>query len=455
MVWLVRFFMVIAVVIAGLVVVVLGWHATTQTASPAPLAPAENRFDAARLLAVIDSDMAATAYADRRPHAIGGTQDVLAIIDQPGEATDARALVPASNSVMGWPGPVIVSADGRLAYVISSRGAIDRSIERLEPSTYAGVPIDDRITTIELETGEVLATDTVCTEPKAIDLAADGSFLLLACGDAASELAVVVLSDGMPSDVRAIDLDVPSFSERARDVGSTYAALRPDGRAAALVLENRAVLQAEFELDAAGIPVSANAGDVITTDRWLSVLRWTRNGRFLLAADVAWGPAPTDAVTNGPGAIVAYQLDPAASGFGEVSAARTGLSPEAFELNREGDLAVAVNMERSYLPGGPLSVVPGRAASSLSLVAIDQDSGQLTTLGPSLGFRGVLPEDAVFDTDGDQLAVAVYQDHDAPRSDGWVQFFDVRGEGDARYVVPTDRRIVLPRGVHDLAVIDG
>ena len=40
-------------------------------------------------------------------------------------------------------------------------------------------------------------------------------------------------------------------------------------------------------------------------------------------------------------------------------------------------------------------------------------------------FVACLPEDAVFDADGDQIAVVVYQDHDAPRSEGWVRFFNV------------------------------
>ncbi len=67
---------------------------------------------------------------------------------------------------------------------------------------------------------------------------------------------------------------------------------------------------------------------------------------------------------------------------------------------------------------------------------------------------GVLPEDAVFDAAGDQIAVVVYQDHNAPRSNGWVAFFDVDLTGTTPRVQPTNRRIPLPRGAHDLYVID-
>ena len=123
-------------------------------------------------------------------------------------------------------------------------------------------------------------------------------------------------------------------------------------------------------------------------------------------------------------------------------------------MNRGGDLLAVVNMERSYLPGGlPTGLAPGRGASSLSLVGVDDVTGELTTLGEPVGFRGVLPEDAGFDSDGDKIAVVIYQDHDAPRSEGWLSFFEVeRSSGEPRLRL-TDERVELPRGAHDLFVI--
>lgn len=194
-------------------------------------------------------------------------------------------------------------------------------------------------------------------------------------------------------------------------------------------------------------------------DRWLSVARWTRSGDHLLVADVAWGPAPTDSVFNGAGSILSFALSPDVSERGLVSEATVSKSPEAFEMNRDGTLLAVVNMERTYLPSGfvgaaPVGLFPGRGASSLSLVGVDDATGALTTHGEPVGFRGVLPEDAVFDRDGDQIAVVVYQDHDAPRSGGWVQFFDLDTTGQKPRVQPIYRRIDLPRGAHALYVID-
>ncbi|MEM9751693.1 MAG: hypothetical protein AAF869_12155, partial [Pseudomonadota bacterium] len=138
-----------------------------------------------------------------------------------------------------------------------------------------------------------------------------------------------------------------------------------------------------------------------------------------------------------------------------VSVAEVSKSPEAFELNRAGDLLVAVNMERTYLPNGfPGALFRHRNAASLSLVEVDARSGALKTLGEPVKFRGVLPEDAVFDADGDHIAAIVYQDHGKPRSDGWVTFFRIEGRGDARRIIETGERIALPRGGHDLVPID-
>ncbi|MEL6365480.1 MAG: hypothetical protein AAFR11_11650 [Pseudomonadota bacterium] len=408
-------------------------------------------WDGARLLALIDADMAATAYADGRLHPIADAEDA-AIVINPG--TGARlATAPVSNTVMGWPGSMVVSRDRRLAYVVSSRGPVDRGLERVERNVFEDFPDARTLTVLEIETGDVLGALDVCNAPMSVDLAPGGDWLLIACRDDDNELTVVPLTDGDPGAPRPFDLDLPAFTTRAIDEGATYAVARPDGRAAGLVLSNRAVVRVDLELGADGVPVAASPGEPLETDRWLSVARWTRSGSALVVADVGWGPRPIDAVLNRNGEIVSFAL-PATGAPKILGAATVSKSPEAIEFNRVGDLLAVVNMERTYLPGGLTAIFRGRSASSLSLVAIDDATGDLRTLGKPVRFRGVLPEDAVFDADGDRIAVVVYQDHGAPRSDGWITFFRIDGTGDDRRAVETGERIALPRGGHDLAAVD-
>ncbi|MEM1396683.1 MAG: hypothetical protein AAGH38_04450, partial [Pseudomonadota bacterium] len=217
----------------------------------------------------------------------------------------------------------------------------------------------------------------------------------------------------------------------------------------------RAVTLLAFDTDTDGIPMEVSAETPTATDRGLAMARWTQNGDHLIVADTGWGPRPLDAAFNKDGYMVSFALSPDDDNRGVVSTARVSKSPESFELNRSGDLVAVVNMERTYLPGEfPTGLFPGRKSSSLSLVKVDEKTGTLTTLGDELDFCGVLPEDAGFDSDGDRVAVVVYQDHGDPRSNGWITFFAIEGEGDERIPVETGDRIPLPRGGHDLIIID-
>ena len=277
---------------------------------------------------------------------------------------------------------------------------------------------------------------------------------MIACGDHGSEVAVVPLVDGLPGAVRIFDLDLPDRAERPIDAGLTYGVIHPGGGAAGVVQSNLATGLVRFSLDEQGIPEAAIAETMVEHDGWLTMARWTLSGHYLLVADVAWGPAPTDAVLNGSGSILSFALSPEDDRRSVVSSALVSKSPETFELNRAGDLLVAVNMERTYLPGGPLAIVPGRGSSSLSLLTVDDVTGELATVGAQTGVRGVLPEGVVFDRNGDQIAIVVYQDHAAPRSDGWVEFFAIDAERAAPPIIPTGRRLPMPRGAHYLVVVD-
>ena len=407
-------------------------------------------FDLSRLLVLVDGDMAATGYANGRLHPIDGAQDLLITLDDPDAARPGQRAVPASNTVMGWPGAMTADAGGRFAYVVEGRTPPPPGTQAMD-NVFAEMPNGTLLTTVDLADGEVVSTMPVCRRPNSIDIAPDGGWLLITCGDLSNELAVVPLEDGRPGEVRGFDLDLPDIAARPDiDDGLTYAMVHPSGAAAGYIQSNLGVGLVRFTLDDAGIPVAAEAEAPVLQGDWLTVGRWTRAGDHFLVADVAWGPTPLGAVFLSNGEVHSFALSPDDGARGIVSSATVSKSPEAIEINRAGDLLAVVNMERTYLPGGPLALVPGRGASSLSLVRVDEGTGLLETLGDPVGFRGVLPEDAVFDTDGDRLAVVIYQDHDAPRSDGWVEIFAIDGEE----IIPTGRRIPMPRGAHDLFALD-
>lgn len=431
---------------------ILAWNVLDRGPAVAPVRAAAAGLDLSRLLVLVDGDMAATGYADGRIYPIAEAGDLLVTLDDPGADDPVRREIPAGNTVMGWPGAMATDPAGRFAYVVEGRRSPPDGVERLD-DVFAQMPTGTALTTIDLATGDVVSTIDVCLRPNSIDVAPDGGWLLVACGDEEGEFTMVPLAGGQPSTPRRFDLDLPDLTLRGEiDAGLSYAMIHPGGGAAAYIRANRGVGLVRFALDDDGVPVSAEAEPPVLDDAaaWLTVGRWTRSGGHFLVADVEWGPAPIGALLVTDGQVHSYALSPQDERRGIVSSAAVSKSPEAIELNRDGTRLVAVNMERTYLPGGVLALAPGRRASSLSLVAVDDASGALETVGEPVGFRGVLPEDAVFDADGDRIAVVVYQDHDAPRSDGWVELFAV--EDDA--IVPTGRRIPMPRGAHDLVALD-
>ncbi len=433
-----------------LVLAIGGWNLMDRSPAIAEARADADGFDLSRLLVLVDGDMAATGYADGQLYPIDGVQDLLIALDEPNDTNPERRAAPASNTVMGWPGAMTASADGRFAYVVEGRTPPPPGTEAME-SVFAEMPNGTLLTTVDLDTGAVVSTMPVCRRPNSIDIAPGGGWLLIACGDLSNELAIVPLVDGQPGEVRSFDLDLPDIAARPDiDDGLTYAMIHPSGAAAGYIQSNLGVGLVRFTLDADGVPMAAEAETPVQDGDWLTVGRWTQSGDHFLVADVEWGPTPLGAVFLADGQVHSFALSPENDARGVVSSATVSKSPETFEMNRAGDLLAVVNMERTYLPGGPLSLVPGRGASSLSLVRVDDATGTLETLGEPVGFRGVLPEDAVFDADGDRLAVVVYQDHDAPRSDGWVEIFAVEGDD----IVPTGRRIPMPRGAHDLFALD-
>jgi hypothetical protein len=137
-----------------------------------------------------------------------------------------------------------------------------------------------------------------------------------------------------------------------------------------------------------------------------------------------------------------------------VSTADVSLSPEGMEMSRDGALFVTVNMERTFTPEGPLSFLfPRRRQASLSLISFDARTGELHTVDGPLAFDAVLPEDAVFDRDANMLAVAIFNDRVERPKDGWIELFAIDRSHGNPIVVPTGKRIRMPRGVHDLAVV--
>ncbi|RQH07312.1 lactonase family protein, partial [Okeania hirsuta] len=133
-----------------------------------------------------------------------------------------------------------------------------------------------------------------------------------------------------------------------------------------------------------------------------------------------------------------------------ISKTKVGLSPEGFDLSPDGNYAIVANMRRTYGPKA-FWFVPARTGASLSLVKVDPETGMLKTLGKEYLFEGVLPEDAIFDTESNSIAVAVYHEQDELfPTHGWLDLWELKDE----QLVKTAEKLPLTRGVHNLLLIE-
>jgi DNA-binding beta-propeller fold protein YncE len=415
-------------------------------------------FDARALLALSDADMAGTAYADGRLAPLAGVTDTLSVI-APANLGEAVAGAPVSNSVMAWPGAMALSADGRFAYVVETRAPAPAGVAVMEEGVDAGMPIGRLLTAIDVSdpaNPRMIGTIDVGAQPTSVHVSPDGRFALVSRRVAEAPIVAVLLESGAPVDVIELALRVPEAARSAADPGAQFVRIAPNGRDVAINFGNTHVHFARLSVDETGAPLGLGAiGAPVRVGQWITVLRWANDGRYLIVSDVAWGPGRLDTVLNGPGQLVSIAFDPNGR-HRIVSSAEVSLSPEGFEMNAQGDLIVAVNMERTYLPERlPYTLFGRRARASLSLVGFDPGAGTLTNVDGPLAFDGVLPEDAAFDDDGDVIAVAVFNERSQAPQQGWVAYFRVVRDGDAVRLAPTDTRTSLPRGVHDLEVVRG
>ncbi|NJM08958.1 hypothetical protein HC891_26310 [Candidatus Gracilibacteria bacterium] len=156
---------------------------------------------------------------------------------------------------------------------------------------------------------------------------------------------------------------------------------------------------------------------------------------------------------NPPSEIVVIRFDATdAAAHTEVARVPVGLSAEGFAVSPQEDLIVAVNMGRTYLPDR-LTFWPGAQFSSLTLLSFDRETGALAVLSEPYGFVGVLPEDAMFDADGDALAVVIYNDRERPLDPGVVEFWNVVRDGEVPRLERTAVRLPLVRGPHAMNLI--
>jgi DNA-binding beta-propeller fold protein YncE len=431
-------------------------HARTNISqvAPAPITADATQFDGRYLLAASDADMIATAYADGVLRQIPGDEDTLSLVELPATSANARVIeLPASNSVTSWPQIIAAAPDGNRVYVVETRGPVGLEVEQLDVGS---LPTGRFLTEIDLTNGPDQAVVTpidVGENPAHIGISADSAYLAVGLQESGRQLAIMPTATlDNPATFQYFPV-LDSAGQPAREVSSV--SWHPSGEFLAVGINTEEIQFYTVTTGTDGTTAVAPHGERISGGNTLSYGQFTVDGRHYLLPEINWSllPRPFRNLNNPPGEMIALRFDATdAAQHEEVSRVAVGQSPEGFAVSPDGDLIVTVNMRRTYLPDA-LTFWPGFDLNSLSLLTFNQETGELRVIGEEYAFEGVLPEDAMFDADGDALGVVIYNYRDDPMGPGAIEFWNVIREGDEPRLERTSVKLDVTRGAHAMAFI--
>ncbi|WP_242028565.1 lactonase family protein [Pseudanabaena sp. FACHB-2040] len=408
-----------------------------------------------------DADMVATAYADGRLDRIPNVEDALTSIALPLDfERPIVSSVRVSNSVMSWPQIVAVSPDQQHAYVAEVRSHPPDNVQQL--SSIEAMPEGEIITVVDianLQQPRVIQTVSMGRNPKHLSISPNGQLLAINLEEAGRELVIAEIQpDGTLGEMTGFSIaaNLPS------GVVPEAAIWHPSGNFLALTTTGDdpgnalASAVAFYTVTQSGQAIQIQLYDrPLAVGNHLSHARFTADGRFLLVPDLKWrmhGLRALNYLLNRRGEMTAIRFEPEQNRPPEVtSRAVVGLGPEGFALSPDNRLIATVNLRRTYLSPNLPPAWRGKPYSSLSLVQLDPQSGQLTTL-EEYGFEGLLPEQATFDATGDALAVVIYHNREPNPRTGVVEFWNVVS-GDPPRLERTGFRLDVVRGAHDIVLV--
>lgn len=440
----------------GLAVVIYG---LLQLIDPVPIAPIAQatpvNFAGRGLLIASDADMVATAYADGVLEQVVGIEDTLTVIDLPLNPEQLSvAKVPVSNSVQSWPQIIATSPNGKVAYIVESRGQAPDHVQVYE--NIEQMPAGSLVAVVDISDPakpRVIESVAVGENPGQVSISPDGKYLAIDLLETGRELAIAQLKpDGRINQLSYF----PITNSAGQSVEVNSPMWHPSGQFLTLTLNNKEVAFYRVQTSNTGQISLQPYREPVKAGNWLTEGCFTPDGRFYLIPDVKWqthGQRLLNYLMNPKGELVAIRfvadlqqtIQPKI-----VSKAEVGLSPEGFALSPDGTLIVTVNMRRTYLPNW-LPAWRGRDRSSLSLVQLNPETGELVTLR-EYGFEGLLPEDAVFDAQGKTLAVAIFNDRIPRPKTGRVEFWNVIQDFEPR-LERTGFKLEVVRGPHTMMLV--
>ena len=429
--------------------------AAAQESRTAPL-----DFEGRLLVSISDADMLASAYVDGQLGPREG-QDALSVIplDAPISALQAYE-VRAGNSVAGPPTAVRVTPDGRFAIVAETFTPRPEGGDGMDHS-FGDLSMSNMVRVVDLAdptAPKVVQELEVATRPEAVSLNGAGDLVAVSfnpAGDGTERpLALIPFEDG-----RLGAPEYPVVPEWTAGNRLMMAEWHPSEPVLALADVTAETISFVRVASGNGGATLEKWGNTVGTEKETYTIRFTPDGRHLIANAVYWGPDVQGQWTEAPrGSLFSIRLEAGEGADGSirhalVSRIMTGVSPEGLAISPNGRYAVTTNLERSYLPYDDPRITWW---SSLTLAEIDPETGVLTHVG-DYAYDGILPEAAAFDASSQFLAVVTYDHFDDARQGGSVDFWRLANdplEPRRSKLVKTEYSVPVTRGAHSIVLVE-
>ena len=411
-------------------------------------------FQGRYLVSISDADMVASAYVNGDLGPREG-RDALSVIPLGGDPRSWKAAETfASNSVAGPPNAVALTPDGRYAVVIETWTERPSAGDQ---HRFSDLEHGNRVKTFDLTdpAQPVLVQEhTTLRRPDAVSINGAGNRVAISyhpSGDGTeTPLAVYRFESG-----RLIDRQTPSIAgwepgQRLIDI-----AFHPDRNILAMIESTGGATLRFAELGDDG--TLSITGNVVDLERAPYRVLWTPDGRHVVVNALYWGPDIAGTWVEAPrGSVSTIRMNAETRADGSVrhafiSRATAGVSPEGLAVSPDGRWVATTNLERSYLPYDDSRIT---WYSSITLAALDQQSGQLTEVG-TFPYDGILPEAAVFDNSGTFLAVATFDHFNDRKAGGSIDFWRIQADPfDIATVrlVKTEHSVPVARGAHSMVI---
>ncbi|WP_304235206.1 YncE family protein [Jiulongibacter sediminis] len=405
-------------------------------------------FDAKGLLFLTDADMSAFSIMDGNLRKMEDSKDVISTLEFPLDYGDPGQIKTdkASNSIFKEAKNICFTSDQKLAYVLETKGETaydDTSFEDIEEEFPAGRYVTV-IDVTDLKKPKSLYRFPVGRNPSAISIDPSDKYLAIATEEYGKEIQLYEL-DNSGKPVRVIKK--PSGLPPGRIVeikwhssGNFLIYLNQDEADLGIIEVHRdGPTQQIIRLELYGDPVKI--GGMPTKGEF------TPDEKYFIALDKKKYKTDMEDRSKGELFVIKLNLEDRETNHYLISKAEVGENPCNFDIHPSGNYIVVNNLEHSFMP--PEHYMDD-GESSLTVLSLSFD-GILESI-KTQKIDGILPSSAIFDKNGQNLAVSIFQYLTFGYSFGGIEFY--KFDPNAKSVLELQKgKIYVPRGAHSLKAI--